>query len=124
MYLHARGQGETTISRADWRVISYRDIQQLVKTNGKVADLKCPPWLKQEVEKFTLLEWLDSWDKRTGIRKGAVPMRRKRKVGAITSLTGDKNLFSITKRERKQAERVSRHQKKADAKRLKKKIAS
>ena len=60
------------------------------------------------------------------MRKGVATMRspvsRKRKAQAITSLTGDKNLFSITKRERKQAERELRHQKKATAKRLKKRL--
>ena len=68
MYLHARGAGSTQLNRADWRVITYRDVSRLGK-KGEVASLDCPEWLRLEITKFTREKWLKYWHPRTGKKR-------------------------------------------------------
>jgi hypothetical protein len=99
MYLHAKGQNVTSLSRPDWRVIARRDIEGLLDTDRSPFDLDMPVWLKDEVKRFTPEKWLFYWDERTGRRAFWRVEKPPAKVGkSPKSITGE-NLYSKSKRE-------------------------
>lgn len=80
MYLHARGAGSTQLNRADWRVITYRDVARLGKRDD-IDTLDCPEWLRQEIAKFTPGKWLKYWHPRTGKKKVTTKKAAKSRKG-------------------------------------------
>jgi hypothetical protein len=106
MYPHARGHPQAQLSRADWRVIAYRDVQKLVSRQKQALDGS--NWLILEVKQFTPQKWLAYWNPKTGKKRVTLPVRKqptpKRKRTARTS---DKNLLSISNQKLSKQKKIS-----------------